>query len=92
MSFLDRFQRKPSEDTAPAKEVKAPPAGVPARPADTSGSPRSRGTGIPGFQPVEPLLPAQRGPKHEMHRELSDFLPRIAPSFSTKARTPTRPS
>ena len=84
MSFLDRFQRKPSEDTAPAKEVKAPPAGVPARPADTSGSPRSRGTGMPGFPPVEPLLPArpaQRGPKHEMHLELSDFLPRIAPQL-----------
>jgi len=66
MSFLDRFKRTPSEDTAPAKEVKAPPAGV------------------PGFQPVEPLLPAspaQRGPKHEMHLELSDFLPRIAPQL-----------
>ena len=56
MSFLDRFKRKPSEDTAPAKKVEAPPAGVPAR-------------------------PAQRGPKHEMHLELSDFLPRIAPQL-----------
>ena len=61
-----------------------PPVAVPARLADTSGSPRSRGAGVPGFQPVEPRSresAAPPGPKHEMDLELSDFLPRIAPQL-----------
>ena len=84
MSFLDRFKRQPSEENAPAQEVKVPPVTVPARLADTAGSPRSRDAGLPAFQPVEPRLresAAHPEPKHEMQLELSDFLPRIAPQL-----------
>ncbi|KAB2645398.1 MAG: hypothetical protein DVB27_10325 [Verrucomicrobia bacterium] len=83
MSFLDRFKRTPSEDTAPAKEVKAPPAGVPARPArpaETSGSPRARGTGMPGFQPVEPQL-LHEGPPADSTKltcDIAELAERIA--------------
>jgi chromosome segregation ATPase len=84
MSFLDRFKRKPSKDKGPAIEAKGQPEVVPARLLDPAETAHSRGPGVLGFQPVEPLprgTATPRGPKHELHLELGDFLPRIAPTL-----------
>lgn len=77
MSFLDRFKRTPGQSETPAKGVHpAPVAPVPARLTDTEKDARPR-TEVPPPTMASPGSPARSGPKHEIHLELGDFLPRI---------------